>query len=48
MIAAIDWLEISFLIIVGTMSLLAGIFALYAASQVFRNTGYRTRRRAAR
>ena len=48
MIATIDWLEVSFLIMVGTMSLLAGIFSLYAASQVFRNTGYRTRRRDAR
>jgi hypothetical protein len=47
-IAAIDWLEVSFLIVVGTLSVLAGVFALYAASQVFRNTGYRTRRRATR
>ena len=48
MIGTVDWLEVSFLILVGTMSLLAGVFALYAASQVFRNTGYRTRRRAVR
>jgi hypothetical protein len=46
MIGAIDWLEASFLIVVGSMSLLAGLFALYAAVQLFRNPGVRSRKAA--
>ena len=40
----IDWLEVSFLIMVGGMAALAGLFSLYVLVQLFRNTGLRRRR----
>jgi hypothetical protein len=45
-IAAIDWLELSFLLFVGTMTALAGVFALYVVVQLFRNPGVRSRKGA--
>ena len=44
MIGAIDWLELSFLLFVGAMSALAGVFTLYAGIQLFRNPGFRSRK----
>jgi hypothetical protein len=37
MIAALSTLEIGFIVLVGTMTALAGLFALYVLIQQFRN-----------
>lgn len=37
MVAAFGWLEWGFIALVGTMTLLAGIFAIYVVIQTFRN-----------
>ncbi|MGH2710743.1 MAG: hypothetical protein ACRDH9_06015 [Actinomycetota bacterium] len=37
MVASLSGLEWSFIAVVGIMSLLAGIFAVYAFIQIFRN-----------
>jgi hypothetical protein len=36
-VAAYGWLEWGFIVLVGTMTLLAGIFAIYVVVQTFRN-----------
>lgn len=41
MVAALSGLEWSFIALVGTMSLLAGAFAIYALIQIFRNPSRR-------
>ena len=43
MLAAIDWIEVSFLLLVGSMVVLAGLFSLYVVLGLFRNTGFRRR-----
>ena len=41
MVASLSALEWSFIALVSTMSLLAGVFALYAFIQIFRNPSRR-------
>jgi hypothetical protein len=41
MVAALSGLEWSFIALVSTMSLLAGVFAVYALIQIFRNPSRR-------
>lgn len=43
---ALGGLEISFIVVVGSMSALAGIFGLYVMVMTFRNTGLRRGRRS--
>lgn len=42
--AALDGLEIFFLILVGGMTVLAGLFSVYLLINQIRNTGHRARR----
>jgi len=44
LVAALDALEISFLVLVGGMTVLAGIFSVYLLINQFRNTGHRASR----
>lgn len=44
MVAALDALEISFLVLVGAMTVLAGLFSVYLVINQFRNTGHRESR----
>ena len=41
MVASLSGLEWSFIALVSTMSLLAGVFAVYALIQIFRNPSRR-------